>query len=95
MSISKIVVATDKYTIDTRILSFDLYLDKKFLGTERSLGGDPIACCKKNEVRSLCWGYCDMEEDKTKSVARIVAGCRAYEEVISECVNGNQHYIYT
>ena len=36
-----------------------------------------------------------MEEDKTKSVARIVAGCQAYEEVISECVNGNQHYIYT
>ena len=95
MSLSKIVVATDKYTIDTRINSFDLYFDKKFLGVGRTLGDDRMACCKDKGVRTQCLGICDMDEDKSKSEARFVGGCHVYEEVILECVNGNQFYIYT
>ena len=54
-----------------------------------------MACCKDKGVRTQCLGICDMDEDKSKSEARFVGGCHVYEEVILECVNGNQFYIYT
>ena len=70
-------------------------LIKKFLGVGRTLGDDRMACCKDKGVRTQCLGICDMDEDKSKSEARFVGGCHVYEEVILECVNGNQFYIYT
>ena len=82
------------YTIDQRINSFDLYVDKNFLGVGRTLGGGGIECCKGKQVPRMCLGYCIKDDGNVESMARSMA-CNEFTEVAEKCMNGNQFYIHT
>ena len=68
---------------------------KNFLGSEITLGGPAMECCKAKGVSRSCYGLCILNDDH--SLARSGTArraCSQYTEVIKTCMNGNQCYIF-